>query len=215
MSDLWERSPALLVSWCVWVIGSIVLHELGHGFAATWQGDTTPRAYGRLTLNPVTHMGVPSLICFAIFGFAWGAMPVDPRQFRWGRWGDVLVSFAGPLVNIVLAVIALVAAAIYVTQSSEWGQSQQNVHSFLLIGGSINVFLAMFNMLPIPPLDGAAVLGGLHPALYRFYSSDTVRNYGGLALLVLFAAGIGGSMFQVSNEVTGMLANRFETLFGG
>ena len=84
-----------VLSWAFWVIFSITLHELGHGWAAIRQGDDTPRRFGRMTLNPLVHMGVPSLVMFALIGIAWGAMPVEPSRFRWGRRGRVLVSAAG------------------------------------------------------------------------------------------------------------------------
>ena len=81
-----------VLSWAFWVIFSITLHELGHGWAAIRQGDDTPRRFGRMTLNPLVHMGVPSLVMFALIGIAWGAMPVEPSRFRWGRRGRVLAS---------------------------------------------------------------------------------------------------------------------------
>ena len=82
MADLWQQNPMLLCSWVFWVILSICLHELGHGYAAIKCGDDTPRLSGHMTLNPIVHMGVPSLVMFAIVGIAWGMMPVDPSRFR-------------------------------------------------------------------------------------------------------------------------------------
>src|SRR5688572_29409894 len=97
-----QREYALLVSWIFWVLFSITLHELAHGWAALWQGDDTPRRLGRMTPNPIVHMGWVSLLMFAIVGIAWGVMPVDPSRFRWKRKGRTIVYGAGPAMNVAL-----------------------------------------------------------------------------------------------------------------
>src|SRR5262249_8984123 len=107
VAEIWNQSPVLLVSWIVWVIGSIVLHELAHGWAALWCGDRTPIETGHMTWNPLVHMGQMSLLMFALVGIAWGQMPVDPSRFR-GRYDDAKVALAGPLMNLALAITALV-----------------------------------------------------------------------------------------------------------
>ena len=86
----------------VTVIISIVLHELAHGWAAIWQGDDTPKMAGHMTADPMVHMGGMSLLMLALVGMAFGAMPVNPRNFR-SRFGDALVSAAGPAMNFLLA----------------------------------------------------------------------------------------------------------------
>lgn len=101
--------PWALASWIFWVIFSITLHELGHGYAAIRVGDDTPIHLGRMTLNPLVHMGPTSLIVFAIIGIAWGAMPVNPSRFR-GKHADALVAAAGPAVNVGLFVLCVVAS---------------------------------------------------------------------------------------------------------
>ena len=81
-----------VAAWVFWVLFSISLHELAHGWAALWQGDQTPRELGHMTWNPWVHMGPWSLGMFALIGIAWGLMPVQPARFRWGRRGWVLVA---------------------------------------------------------------------------------------------------------------------------
>ncbi len=104
--ELWQAGMVVeLVSWIVWVLFSIVLHELAHGWAALWQGDDTPRRLDRMTINPLVHMQGMSLIAFAIIGIAWGVMPTDPSRYRWGRRGRVVVSGAGPAMNVGLALV--------------------------------------------------------------------------------------------------------------
>ena len=100
MSDWWvhryyHADPIYLFAWIGWVIASIVLHELGHGIVAERQGDPTPRALGRLTLNPGVHIPGMAWVLFAFLGFTWGVMPIDPRYFRHGRWSRALVAAAG------------------------------------------------------------------------------------------------------------------------
>ncbi|MDP7006011.1 MAG: hypothetical protein QF718_07365, partial [Phycisphaerales bacterium] len=83
--ELWNAGRGTeLVSWIFWVIASITLHELAHGWAAIWEGDDTPRVTGHMSANPIVHMGLPSLILFLILGIAWGMMPVNPYRFRHG-----------------------------------------------------------------------------------------------------------------------------------
>lgn len=149
------------------VVISIVLHELAHGWAAIWQGDDTPRISGHMTADPLTHMGGMSIFALVLVGIAWGAMPVNPNRFR-HKYGDALVSVAGPAMNIILALIGLSILAIW------WridGMAQAgvafNLQKFLEIFGIWNIVLAMFNMAPVPPLDGSKIIGNLIPAYQR------------------------------------------------
>lgn len=112
VSAYWEADPALLVSWVFWVIVSIVLHELAHGWVAIRLGDRTPIETGRMTWNPLVHMGQTSLIVFALVGIAWGMMPVNPSSLR-GRYGDAWVSLAGPAMNLALALVLIVLGGIW------------------------------------------------------------------------------------------------------
>ena len=96
----------------VTVIISIVLHELAHGWAAIWQGDDTPRIAGHMTPDPMVHMGGMSLLMLALVGMAFGAMPVNPRNFR-SRYGDALVSAAGPAMNFLLAMVAQIILGVW------------------------------------------------------------------------------------------------------
>ena len=131
----WEQGGAVyLLSWIFWVLFSISLHELAHGWAALWEGDTTPRDLNRLTANPLVQMGQTSLIVFAVVGIAWGMMPVRPDRFRHGRLGEAIVAFAGPMMNLLLGFISLTLhglLAAFADSSIEWVQS---VSLFLFVG---------------------------------------------------------------------------------
>jgi Zn-dependent protease len=192
MHDAYENGGiVLLFSWVFWVIASIVLHELAHGWAAIANGDGTPRELGHMTINPVVHMGWMSLLFFALAGFAWGMMPTNPSRYRHERRGRVLVAAAGPAMNLAIALVSLTAAGAWM-----WAVSSQriapaehvvaNVTLFLWLGGFLNLVLAAFNLLPVPPLDGSNILAGASPALDRFFSSPAVRMYGLIVMLVLF-----------------------------
>jgi Zn-dependent protease len=195
----------LLVSWIVWVIGSIVLHELAHGWAAIWCGDDTPRQTGHMTLNPMVHMGGPSLIMFAIIGIAWGMMPVNPSRFR-RRYDDALVSIAGPVMNVILAAAALVAIAVWLGLGRWAGLAAHqplftNVAIFLETGVMINLVLCFFNLLPIPPLDGSRILSSFSPGYRRLWETEQAQLFALAAFIGIFIFG-GRYIFGTARTVT-------------
>lgn len=180
-----------LLSWVVVVIGSIVLHELAHGWAAIKLGDRTPIDLGHMTWNPLVHMGAFSLIMFAILGIAWGAMPVDPSRLR-GRHGDALVAIAGPAMNILLAIISVIAAGLWIELAPRAGVEDplfKNVGMFFIMGGFLNIVLALFNLLPVIPLDGGRIAASYSRAYAEFAMSENGRwiMLGGFLLFFWFA----------------------------
>jgi Zn-dependent protease len=155
--DLLFSRPALYAAIVVVIIGSIVLHELGHALTATWERDATPKMLGHLTWNPVVHMGWYSIILVCAMGIGWGSTPVNPRYFRHRRWGNVLVSFAGPAVNALLICVSAIALG----GVQRAGVENETLLDFWGLALHYNVLLFLFNMVPIPPLDGFTVLEGL------------------------------------------------------
>jgi len=134
VADLLKADPARLLSWAVWVIGSICLHELAHGWAAIKQGDDTPIMTGHMTWNPLVHMGKFSLIMFAVVGIAWGSMPVSPHRLR-GRHAEAIVAFAGPAMNIALAIVSMILGGIWVKYGAAAGeQLYTNFETFFVTG---------------------------------------------------------------------------------
>lgn len=200
--EAWESSPLLLLSWVFWVIFSIVLHELGHGWAALSQGDDTPRVTGHMTWNPVVHMGWPSLLVFAVVGIAWGLMPVNPARFRDGRLGSAIVSAAGPAMNLGLAALSLTAGVLL----RRSGVDSPEVLAFFSLGGWLNVYLLLFNLLPIPPLDGSRILGACSPTLEAVFSQPAVASMGFMLFLLV---GLSGGMSFMS-ALAANLARRFQ-----
>lgn len=156
-------SIALIIA----LIFSVILHEMAHGYAANWLGDPTARLAGRLTANPIPHIDplmsviIPGILVATgsplIFGAA-KPVPYNPYNLRNQKWGEAIVAAAGPAMNILLAVIF----ALLIRYSDVFGFGQ----TFMKLSFSIvilNIFLAFFNLLPIPPLDGSKILPRLLP----------------------------------------------------
>jgi Zn-dependent protease len=202
VADLYNGGQrVLLVSWIFWVIFSITLHELAHGWAALWQGDDTPRRLNRMTLNPLVHMGPFSLLVFAIIGIAWGVMPTDPSRYRWRRRGRIVVAGAGPAMNILLAFLALTLAGVWLRYGPQADPLQQNVWVFLVAGGWLNLILAGLNLLPVPPLDGSSILAGLSWRYYRLMHHPQAGMVGMLLIVAIFFSGIGDVLFVAAMDL--------------
>ena len=194
------------------VMLSVVLHELGHAYAALWEGDTTARDAGHTDLNPLTHMGKTSLFFLFLVGIAWGQCPVNPKRFRHGLLGNALVSFAGPAVNLVLALIFSVAYAAWFAYSPGAGVGQavgENVAIFLSVGAIMNVVLFLLNMIPIPPFDGYSVATSLS-STFRNNAGVIERN--GLILFVLVFFLGGSYLFAAGRTVFSALSSTLLTL---
>lgn len=162
------------------LFAAITVHEFSHGLIATWFGDGTPRRAGRLTLNPLKHLDPVGTVMILIRApIGWGRpMPINPGEMRQPNLGWALSSLAGPVSNIVAAsVVAVVVANIALP-------ADPNVQSFIGQLIQINVFLALFNLLPVPPLDGFGVIFGLSPRPIKIVLLPLMR-YGPLVLLLV------------------------------
>jgi Zn-dependent protease len=177
---------AFVVSWIVWVILSIVLHELSHGWAAMALGDDTPRATGHMTWNPLVHMGGFSLLALALIGIAWGAMPINPSRLR-GRHGDAIVAFAGPAMNILLFLVACLLCVAWVVLGEHFAVQDplyKNLTRFFYVGAFLNIALAIFNLIPAPPLDGSRIAASFSPGYTRLMMSPN-GQWVGLAIFFI------------------------------
>ena len=175
-----------LISWIFWVLLSITLHELAHGWAAIWQGDDTPIRMQRMTANPIVHMGLHSLVIFALVGIAWGMMPVNRYNFRDGHRGDVYVSAAGPAMNLLIAAVCLVGLTAWGRFVPAGSALSGNVATFLYLGIALNLILAPLNLLPIPPLDGSHILAGFSPYFRELFGRPQAQLFGMFAFLAIF-----------------------------
>ncbi|MEO7803111.1 MAG: site-2 protease family protein [Actinomycetota bacterium] len=149
---------ALFVIFAAILVLALSLHEFGHALAADLQGDRTARLAGRLTLNPLKHLDPFGTFALLFAGFGWGKpVPFSPRALRNQRFGPAIVGFAGPIVNIVLA---FMFAALYGGLRPGPGST---LETLLIVGVQLNVVLAIFNLMPIPPLDGSRILSAVLP----------------------------------------------------
>ena len=179
------------------LIISICLHELGHGIAAIYQGDDTPIKRGHMTLDPLVHMGPQSLVFLVIAGIAWGAMPVNPNRFKDGKWGNILVSAAGPLTNFILGILAIALIRV----SSKTFLSDIVSENFLYYIAYFNFGLGFFNLCPIPPLDGFHVASEFYPPMKSIERSQI----GGALFMILFISGAGTVFFSLARILTEFL----------
>jgi Zn-dependent protease len=195
-SSLLSLPRLLAVATIIFV--ALPFHEFAHAAAAVALGDETPRRQGRYTLNPLVHIDVMGAFLIFLVGFGW-AKPVqwNPRNITIDRkLGSIIVSLAGPLSNLLLAVVA--ALAIRFVQS-------ELVFNFLLFFIQINVLLFVFNLIPIPPLDGSHVLFALLPG-DNFNLQMQLSRYGFLILMaVVFLAP--GLIRVPANAILQMLLN--------
>lgn len=203
MDSLLLRLPGLVLGF--------VLHELAHGYVAYSLGDPSPRSLGRLSLNPVRHIDPVGFLLLLTVGFGWAKpVQVNPMNFADPRRGMALVAAAGPLVNLLLALLSLIVLQVApIAEASVLGR--------MLWGGAwINVSLGVFNLLPLPPLDGSKVLGGILPAFGDRLGG--MENAGWIVLVLLLATGaIGAVLFPLVDGVMASLmgiAARFAPLGG-
>ncbi len=175
---------------------SITLHEFGHAAVARALGDPTPQEAGRVTLNPLAHLDVLGTLMILFGPIGWAKpVPIDPRYL--GRWGTLLTAAAGPLANLILCVIAIAVLKHLPGPLAAAGGPQELLGPFYIVM-SMNLGLAIFNLLPIPPLDGGQILLSLIPERFQ-PAYHQIMPYGVIALiaLVMFPAGdfvLGGIM---------------------
>ena len=186
------------------LLTAIPIHECAHAWASNKLGDSTAKNLGRLTLNPLPHLDLIGSVLMLFTGFGWAKpVPIDPRNFRNPRRGLLTVSLAGPGTNIILAVLFACLLKILLLIDPSIVLMATPTETFvvrsLLAGVSINLCLAFFNLLPVPPLDGSKVLAYFLPARYA-YSYLSIERYGFLILMLLIVT-------RVLDMVLGPLLN--------
>ena len=174
----------LLLIVAIAFVVAITIHEASHALAATWLGDDLPRLQGRLTLNPLRHLDPLGTVMIAIAAFGWGRpVLVNPYRLRYGvNRGMALVAAAGPASNVALAIMLTPLARQLIESAT--GETDFLIRAVLLII-QLNVLLALFNLLPIPPLDGFSVLVGVVPQETAERLNE-LRRFGPISLLIVF-----------------------------
>lgn len=167
---------------CVALI-AITLHELAHGYTAYKLGDNTAKERGRLTLNPIKHIDPIGLLALIIIHIGWAKpVPINTMNFKSRKSGTILVSIAGPLTNLLLAILFAVLLKVTIGLNLY-------LSFFLQYGVILNIGLAVFNLLPLPPLDGSKIVASLLPIkLERLFYK--YQRYLSLIVLVLYITGI-------------------------
>jgi Zn-dependent protease len=188
---------AVFISFIV-LLFSLTIHEMAHAFTADRLGDPTARLLGRISLNPLVHADPIGTILFPLIALVTGApilgwakpVPVNTRHLRHPRRDFVIVAAAGPASNLVLALAAALTLAILPVSPHTIDEPNVSVPVAAILGLAIqvNVLLAVFNMLPIPPLDGGNVLAGLLPPRMAI-AFNQIRPYGFLLIYALILSG--------------------------
>ena len=168
---------------------TLPIHEFAHGYAATKLGDYTPRYQGRLTLNPFAHIDYIGAMCILLFGFGWAKpVQVNARNFKNAKVGMAITAFAGPLANIILAFIALLLANVCMVIPVN-AAILIYFYMFFNYIATINIYLAVFNLIPIPPLDGSRLLSAFLPNRY-YYSLMRYERYFTIIIFALLWVGV-------------------------
>lgn len=160
------------------IIVSFTIHEYSHALISTVQGDDTPQIYGRLTLNPFAHIDIMGFICLFLFKFGWAKpVPISSGNYKNPRLGIILTSIAGPLSNLVLAFVSLLVIIATYPQSD-------GIYYFLEQLVLINVGLAVFNLIPVPPLDGSKIIAEIFGGKVAIFIYN-MQRYGIMVLFLL------------------------------
>lgn len=185
------RIPALLIA--------LTVHEFAHARVAVIYGDPTPRVAGRDTLNPIPHLDPIGLLMLWLAGFGWAKpVPINPYNFRNGRTGVIMVSLAGVGANFLTALIAAIVINILVkmhlvTYEVRW------IFDWII---QYNLILVVFNLIPLPPLDGSQVVSALLPGR-QAYSYERIAPYGPFILMALVFTGIIGQIMYPFMHILG------------
>ena len=189
----------LILAFCV--LFSLSVHEFSHGLAAYAVGDKTAKYSGRLSLNPLAHLDPFGAICLFLFGFGWAKpVPVNPWNFKNKKGGMILTALAGPFSNFLLAFIAMVIYTLLGGlrfSSASFGFTLASVFyelAYYMI--MINLGLGLFNLIPVPPLDGSKVLTAILPERTYFKLMDYER-YGFIILIILINTPIFNSLLNM------------------
>jgi len=190
--------PAILIAF--------TFHEYAHAYVADKLGDKTPRFQGRLTLNPIAHIDPIGFIAVLIFGFGWAKpVQVNPSAYKNYHKDDLKVSLAGPIANFLVAIVATLILGVYMNFAYGVLPSALNIvlSSMIFSILRLNIFLGLFNLIPVPPLDGFSLLRDLSPnTFYKFQE----KFYQYQMLIMLFLLYFGGRIIAVpANAIVNVL----------
>lgn len=204
-----NRLPSLPI-----ILLALSVHETAHGYVAYKLGDPTAHSLGRLTLNPLKHLDPIGFLCMLLFGFGWAKpVPINTRYFKNPRTGMALTGIAGPISNVLLALLFTVALRIYDPLFARMPQSTGRFwlllaglfYIFLQLGIRLNLSLAVFNMIPVPPLDGSRFCYVLLPEKWYFGIMKYERVISLVIMLALFFGLLDGPLSWAVNGLMDLL----------
>ena len=194
------------------ILFALSLHETAHGYIASKLGDPTAKSLGRLTLNPLKHLDIIGFICMLLFGFGWAhPVPINSRYFKKPRRDMALTALAGPVSNLLAALvfsvlygIALLGLNIFAAKVGFSNETAamlaEHFLIFLYYGVSLNVTLAVFNLLPIPPLDGSRIVSAFLPPklAYKYLKYERIIS---IVLMVLLLVGVLSPVISIATDL--------------
>ncbi len=186
---------------------ALTIHEFSHGYVASRCGDQTARLQGRLTMNPLKHLDPLGTLAIFLIHFGWAKpVPVDPRNFRNPHRDMMLVSLAGPLANLATMLASLLVLIVLVSLGPAIPVFvAEPLMAMFYLSCWINFILAIFNLIPIPPLDGSKVLMGLLPPRYAQYMAR-LDGAGFILIMILVFTGVFGKLINfIQRLIFGML----------
>ncbi|TSC55859.1 MAG: peptidase M50 [Parcubacteria group bacterium Gr01-1014_18] len=174
--------PAVAMAFAAAILLALTVHEFAHALVASWFGDDTAEREGRLTLNPLPHLDPFGTLMLLLVGFGWGKpVPIDPRNFKNPKRDSAWVAIAGPLSNLLFGLFAVM---LYRILGAGGVAGDSLVYGFLFYLVNINAVLMLFNLIPLPPLDGSKILFACLPEKYREWEWQLERT-GPMILLFL------------------------------
>lgn len=204
--SLLMNKPVMFLLLAIPLLYSVILHEIAHGLVASWFGDDTARYSGRLTLNPMAHLDPVGTLMLVFIGFGWAKpVPVNYNNLSNARLGVVSVALAGCVTNILIAMVALFLMQFQVINMNS------ALSTILPIVARINIILAAFNLIPIPPLDGSRILMEFLP---RNAQSTLARiePYGFFVIVILLYTGI---LYPAIDFIENIIYGFISIFFGG